>query len=569
MRRLSICAVLLIGALTAQGGKLAYIDLRLDTSGHGALTVSIEGAPGIEEFLTDSVLEGLIRPLGCENATLRGQTLSAYCRDLLSLNGANLSGAIRMDSLFQPLFDLGIDDVVVFVHVPDAAENPSTAETAQWTQVLREGRGIRYGHRSGPGHPLPPTLQIEYPARHHAEAGQAEMRAAIASVCCIIFLPALFAAAIARRAKLALNSGAGAPIGEDAMWIDLLIQFIGLVWFGLMGALDLKDAAMAQFAGEPVLGAIFAFALLVAPPLLATVNCATVWSPIPERAGVPVAASFGRDIFRRVMGQARLLVPAACLSVAFEVVPRDGAGAFITLGCTAGVSLVIAFLSRTCAIGVATRLTSGDFYERAQALAARARTPLRTLWMLGENVPANAYAIPGKQIALAPALVRQLTPTQLDAVIAHELSHLRHNDFKIPVLIYTAYLSVVAPFVNHAIGGLIHPAWMLLPQSVVLLLLMGLLTRHAEYRADREAAKLTSGEDAIRALCRLHRSLRQPMTLHPVSECLVSHPSLVNRARAIAHDQQQSTDWLRGIMLDEWECRPTPQPEPQPTPLLS
>ncbi len=67
MPRPLIVALLLASTLIAQDeddGKQATIDLRLDTSGHGELTVKIEGASGIEQFLTEPVRHALA--LGCE-----------------------------------------------------------------------------------------------------------------------------------------------------------------------------------------------------------------------------------------------------------------------------------------------------------------------------------------------------------------------------------------------------------------------------------------------------------------------------------------------------------------------
>ncbi|MBY0503525.1 MAG: M48 family metalloprotease [Bryobacteraceae bacterium] len=543
----------LAGRLLAQdedddNGKLAYVDLRLDSSGHGELTVSFTGVTGLDRFLTPALQAALTRPLRCEQVSLSGQTLRAFCPQQLSLVGANLAGAIRMDALFQPLFDLGIDDVVAFIHVPDAAANPTTPEAANWSQVLREGSGLRYGHRSGARHYLPATLQIEYPARHQ---GGGEMRSTLLAICGIIFLPAFVAFALARRATSALADDEEAAIGEEALWVDLLVQFLTLVWIGLLSSLEMRDLAHSLFPGEPLAGALFGFLLIVLPPVLGGMNCLGVWFPVLERAGLTGGLSFGRALVVHAVHHARLLVPTAMLGIAIEVFPKSFSGGLLALAVTGVVSLVLAILGSEGTFRNAQPLRGGELWERAQALAAAARVRLRRVWILDPATPANAYALPGKQIALSPAFLSTLDKPQVDAIIAHELAHIRHNDFKNSTLVYMAYLAVGAPLLHAYFSH-----WILVPQSLVILLLLGVLSRHAEYRADRLAGELVSPEAAVRALARITRQGRQPVTLNPFTEVLLSHPSLENRVRAIAYDHQQTTDWLRRILLDEWENRP-------------
>ena len=206
--------------LPEPAGGSPYRPLLVDRlfAAHGSRLFSFEGVSGLQQFLTPKVQSALTQPLACDPPTVSGQTLRAYCPSLLTLNGANLTGPIRLDSLFQPLFDLGIDDVIAFVHVPEAAQNPATPEAAHWPQVLAEGRGLRYGHRSGHLHYLPPALQIEYPARHQSQAGSI-----VAIICGIIFFPAILAAWLARRATAALQIDPASPIGEQDLWVNLLI----------------------------------------------------------------------------------------------------------------------------------------------------------------------------------------------------------------------------------------------------------------------------------------------------------------------------------------------------------
>lgn len=214
----------------------------------------------------------------------------------------------------------------------------------------------------------------------------------------------------------------------------------------------MQDLAFAQFPGESHFGAVLAFALIVVPPLLGVVNCVGVWYPILERAELAGPATFAQTVLRAVAQKAALLMPAACLSIALALIPQGMESSITALIITAILTLALAALGSRSTFRGATRVTGGELYDRAHHLAKRAGVKLRNVWILAESTPPNAFAFTGNQIAIAPAFVRQLTSPQVDAVLAHELGHLRHNDFKIPVMVYSGYLAFAAPLLDYLIG---------------------------------------------------------------------------------------------------------------------
>ena len=167
-----------------------------------------------------------------------------------------------------------------------------------------------------------------------------------------------------------------------------------------------------------------------------------------------------------------------------------------------------------------------DLYELVDALARRAGLPTPRLYLLpGEMVNAVAVATASSSaIGLTRPLLRYMPPDEVAAIIAHELSHIRHGD--LPLNMVAAGLAGAAA-VMAELGrfGVIF-AWLLgapvglgeltaalmvaagVP-AVALALRMG-ISREREYLADAGAAALVGSPRLMaRALQRLER-LNQP-----------------------------------------------------------
>lgn len=158
-----------------------------------------------------------------------------------------------------------------------------------------------------------------------------------------------------------------------------------------------------------------------------------------------------------------------------------------------------------------------ELYGAVERLVALADMPMPRVAVADTDLP-NAFATgrsPDKAVvAVTTGLVRRLEPTELEAVLAHELSHVAHRD----VLVMTAagFLGVVAGFV--ARFGLRIGLWggyghgrrrgggpgaflmMVLVAAVVYVvshLLTRALSRYRELSADRGGALLTGRPAAL------------------------------------------------------------------------
>lgn len=205
-----------------------------------------------------------------------------------------------------------------------------------------------------------------------------------------------------------------------------------------------------------------------------------------------------------------------------------------------------------------TPLPEGPLRDRLLALAAKTRFRARSVQVMDgskRSSHSNAF-FTGlgrfRKIVLFDTLIAQLTPEELEAVLAHEIGHqrLRH----IPKLLVAASAGVLLGFA--CLGWLSQQDWFFRgfgfteahPALALLLfaLLSGAVTfwlspltnrwsRRFEFEADAFAANtIGSPQPLILALRKLSRENLSNLTPHPLySGFHYSHPTLIERERAL------------------------------------
>ena len=176
-------------------------------------------------------------------------------------------------------------------------------------------------------------------------------------------------------------------------------------------------------------------------------------------------------------------------------------------------------------------------------------------------VPPKLYLIPdgfpralsagrgpnGSSLALSTGLLGALSPAQLEAVVAHELAHVRRRD----VLVQTfAVMLAVVLVESSRIGGWFERALLAVLGPVAAAFVHLLLSPKRELAADRVAAGVCGSADGlIDALLRLDRAsdlvsfeanpATEPLyTVNPFAEeglaaLFVTHPPLAHRVAAL------------------------------------
>ena len=129
-------------------------------------------------------------------------------------------------------------------------------------------------------------------------------------------------------------------------------------------------------------------------------------------------------------------------------------------------------------------------------------------------------------VAVSTGLLQQMNQDQVEAVLAHEVSHVANGDM-VTLSLIQGVVNTFVFFLSRVIGFLVDrivfkverghgPAYWI--TAIVAQLVLGILasaivmwfSRHREYRADAGGAKLAGRDKMISALQQLKRSIEQP-----------------------------------------------------------
>jgi heat shock protein HtpX len=229
-------------------------------------------------------------------------------------------------------------------------------------------------------------------------------------------------------------------------------------------------------------------------------------------------------VFPRDRGlQTRMLVTLfllGALYVAFAgILFAAGAGIGIMVVVLALLSLSQLFLSDKIALAAAgakvvSPAEAPGLHAMIERLCIQADLPKPRVAIADTNVP-NAFAMGRSQknatVCVTTAILDALEPSELEAVVAHELTHVKNRDVML-MTIASFFASVAAMITQFGLffgGGFgggddedSGPSWMvvLLVSFVVYIVsyfLMLALSRYREYAADRGSALITGRPSAL------------------------------------------------------------------------
>jgi heat shock protein HtpX len=297
---------------------------------------------------------------------------------------------------------------------------------------------------------------------------------------------------------------------------------------------------------------------------------------------MPAPRSFGRD---RGL-QSRILLTIFLLGLVYvvliAVLIAAGVGAITVAVIAGGLFLVQYFTSDKLALASmgaheVTAEEAPELHAIVERLCIQANLPMPRLAIADTPMP-NAFAVgrspSNATVCATTGLLRLLNPSELEAVLAHELTHVQNRD--VMVMTIASFFASIAAFIvqmgfwfGGALGGDNNDNNG--PGAIVVILVAGLvyvisfvllqaLSRYREFAADRGSAIITGRPSALSsALLKIsgqmdqipQRDLRAasgelaafyifpPKVKNSVATLFSTHPSLEQRLAALGRLESQ------------------------------
>ena len=190
------------------------------------------------------------------------------------------------------------------------------------------------------------------------------------------------------------------------------------------------------------------------------------------------------------------------------------------------------------------------FHSTVERLAALTGVVKPRLYLIPDGLPralAAGRGPRGSALAVSSGLLSATTPAELEAVVAHELAHVRNRD----VIVQTAVVVLAATLLELSrIGGWFQRALLYILGPIAAAFVHLMLSRNREFLADRAAAVLCDSPHPLaEALIRLDAAAElvefagspatEPLyTINPFMEegiaaLFVTHPPVAERVRRL------------------------------------
>ncbi|MCD4758837.1 MAG: zinc metalloprotease HtpX [Arcobacteraceae bacterium] len=176
--------------------------------------------------------------------------------------------------------------------------------------------------------------------------------------------------------------------------------------------------------------------------------------------------------------------------------------------------------------------TTHNIYKLVTRLINKANIPMPKVYIIQDNIP-NAFATgrnpQNAAVAVTSGLLEILSEKEIEAVIAHELSHVKHYDILIGTIAATvagaiAWIANIMQFSaffggNNQKGG--HPIVMIL-LAILLPIAASIVqmsvSRSREFMADEGAARLTGAPEFLQSALSKLEQYAQRGTLHNATQ---------------------------------------------------
>lgn len=217
-------------------------------------------------------------------------------------------------------------------------------------------------------------------------------------------------------------------------------------------------------------------------------------------------------------------------------------------------------------------------YGIVERLAAKAELPMPKVYIIDSNVP-NAFAT-GRNpehaaVAVNTALADMLTEEELEGVLAHELSHVKHRDILVSTIAASmaGAISTIAQWGMFLGGARDEDGEARNPVAAILVMVLAPLaamliqmavSRSREYMADKSGGEICGNPDALAdALLKIeafarrrvmpgateataHMFIINPFTAADAKKLFSTHPSTAERVKLLRQQAEEMRKNKRG-----------------------
>ena len=498
------------------------------------------------------------------------QNVHATCRSLLQRHGFEVQGSVD----FQPVLDLlkkdGVQLLLLDVSLPEV-HSKRISGADQSSKYARFGL-LRY------------QLSVDKPAKPlQVEFGYTRSNLITLSLYtgAFVLLPILL---VLVMRSMALRRG---EADRAAAWFSFMkttnLCINGMFLFWMVADLSTRHELvnLVQFAGwESGWRSLAANeAVLLAPPWTVYVVCTALSYKVFVRMR-NVSLRWGQFMARQLGQVGKVYIPLTLYFAGVLIMFRDlRAGmALFALGWLASITCVL--LHQKLEKNHPSAITSGPLRDRIFALAHNMGVRVRQVFVVpaAQSGIANAFATTKQTVIFTDYLIEKLNQREVDAVAAHELTHLQHKHAQtLTVMIWCVFL--LPHWILGIIGGFAQGFLIFLPgaerlRAVVenvfrsgwteLALLIGMywgflyIQKRFEYTADAGAVRATRDPEAIiTGLVKISRVNLTPLQWSRRSEAMLTHPSTMRRAERIARFCGMPESHLQ-TLLAQMENAPQP-----------
>lgn len=189
------------------------------------------------------------------------------------------------------------------------------------------------------------------------------------------------------------------------------------------------------------------------------------------------------------------------------------AGILFALGFALISNLILFYKSDTLVVAMfnAQRLSKAEYphiYEMVEELTFSAQMPMPKLWLVDQKI-ANAFATgrnaENSSVAVTTGIIKLLTPDELRAVLAHEISHIRNRDILVSTIaaVMAASISMLADIARWQYyfgygnrdrregSSALSMILLIIGAPIIAMILQFAISRTREFMADELGAKLS------------------------------------------------------------------------------